>query len=161
MCIGLTGIPSNNYIYNLTRIKKAISLTNSTGGKVDTPWDIVPSPYNAKLLEDAVLSGFNVPVDGIGTGAYKTTLPSGVYSVILLVDQVPTETLWVNYPGYRFSDGFTETRKEIVNPIPTMRERSIYADPVAGQYFLSPSNDNKNYDIRVYGIYSGFTGMFN
>ncbi len=162
MAVNTTGAPANNYIYNLTRLKKAITLTNSTGGQIiDTSWNIVPSPYNAKILEQAALSGKNLPIDGIGTGSYSgSALPSGIYSVILLIDSIPTSTLWVNYPGYRFTDGYTETRKEIVNPIPAMRERTVYQDPQAGQYFIAPGIDNKSYDIRIYGVYSGFTGMF-
>ena len=154
----LTGTEANNYIYNLESIKKSINVIDIKGKTGDIIWDIVYTPYSPSGLDFCVASGVNVAIDGIGNSTYQSTLPSGVYSVILLLNEIPKQTMWVQYNSYRYSDGLVGSKKEIINPIPIMREHKLYEPTAAGQYTVAPGVEGKSYSITIHGVNSGYSG---
>ena len=71
-------------------------------------------------------------------------------------------TIFVHYPSENLDTNvFTPTHREIYNPIPVMREKLSFETPTAGQFSveLSPENQ-KFFDLTVYGINSGYSGNF-
>lgn len=156
----LSGVRVPNYIYNLENIKKSIYVTDNKGKTGSILWDVVYSPYSPSGLDFAIASGINIAVDGIGPTTHQTTLPSGIYSVILLVNEIPKETMWVQYNSYRYSDGLVGSKKEIINPIPVMREHRSFEAALGGQYSVTPSSDGKGYTVTIHGVYSGYSGVF-
>ena len=159
-----------NHLSNIDKTKASLFLTDSAGRVVGPnvlPWDLSISPINLRQLRDAINSGVDVDPEGLnyGTGYYTGRLPDGVFSVVLLTkDQIyrPGETLWVNYPGYRFSDGkLDRSRREIVNSVPIMRKTSPKRTVLPGQFRVEMDPANyKRHLLTIHGIYSGLTGEF-
>jgi hypothetical protein len=66
--------------------------------------------------------------------------------------------MWVQYNSYRYSDGLVGSKKEIINPIPIMREHKLYEPTAAGQYTVTPGVEGKSYSITIHGVNSGYSG---
>lgn len=162
---GITGQQVDRFLDNFSKVKDQISVIGTDGKKLtDFPWDIYCSPYSPEHLEQAVKNGQDIYVDGTSTGSYTGILPNGVFSVIMVSTQAPSNgnTVWVNYKGYRLEDGAVEpNRKEIYNPIPIMRQRAPNEFPRAGQFSVSLNKSNEKYfDVTVHGVDRNFTGYF-
>lgn len=160
----------NNYISNIDTIKKRIDIRGFDGKPVPNfQWDIVTSPYSYRDLLDAVDNNQTIHADGItpvnyDSGQYSGYLPDGLFSVVMVSPSLPNNgtTIFVHYPSENLDTNvFTPTHREIYNPIPVMREKLSFETPTAGQFSveLSPENQ-KFFDLTVYGINSGYSGNF-
>jgi hypothetical protein len=155
----------DQYVSNLESIKKRIEVRGSDGKGVDDfRWDIVTSPFTYGDVVSAVDGGKDIIADGIGSGQYTGFLPDGVFSVVMISPELPNNgrTVFVHYPAYNLEeDTLDSSHREIFNPIPLMREKLPFESPVAGQFSVEMNPDNqKFYNVTIYGVYSGFSGDF-
>ena len=57
---------------------------------------------------------------------YGEELPDSIHSVVILTEEIPNRTLWVEYRAADQADGFLNPgiRREIVNPVPMFAKKS-------------------------------------
>ena len=104
-------------------IRKVIRLSHVNSGAVLGAWDIEVSDLDY----------------------YGETLPTNVYSVVLLLEQIPDRTMWVNYPAVHFRKltGASDNMQEIVNPVPLFGTHS-------GRMGITTTiNELGSYDVEV------------
>jgi len=158
-----TGTIPDNYIANLEKIKNSISLKDRNGNLVpfdSYPYDIAISPYSPDVLQIAALSGLNVGLDNVGTYLSGRVLPNGVFTVLLLTTRntLDGESVFVHYNGYNYSNSEELVGyKEVVNPQPLFRERQPGETAEVGKFDLLMNNQGY-YDLKIYGIASGYNG---
>jgi hypothetical protein len=159
-----TGAVPDAYIANLEKIKNSISLRDRKGNFIPFdayPYDISISPYPVNALELAVASGLPIPLDNIGvTYLSGSALPTNVFTVILLTatNNFDGESVFIHYDAYDYvNKSDLISYKEIVNPQPIFRERQPGEEVGIGKYDLL-LNQEGYYDLKVYGIASGYNG---
>lgn len=158
-----TGSITDNYIANLEKIRASIKLRDRKGNDVtdQISFDIVTSSYTTNDLSLAVYSGSDLNLDNIGNQNVDLMLPDGVFSTILItnINRLSTsDSLFIHYNAYDFStEEETPGYKEIVNPQPIFRERHTTESPDIGKFDLI-LNSNNYYDLKIYGIASGYSG---
>lgn len=159
-----TGSITDNYIANLEKIRASIKLKDRKGNDLtdQISFDIVTSPYTTNDLSLAVYSGSDINLDNIGSQNTDLMLPDGVFSTILItnINKLSTnDSLFIHYNAYDFtSHEETPGYKEIVNPQPLFRERHTTESPDIGKFDLI-LNSNNYYDLKIYGIASGYSGQ--
>jgi hypothetical protein len=161
----ITGVDLSNYSSNLEKIRNSLRITDSAGVEIpfeQYPFDVVSSPYKPSDLIYAVQSGLDIKLDGVNISGsdYTGTLPTNVFSTVLLIKEIPTQTYWVNYPAYRYSDDtIVNNITEVINPISIMRELKDYRIPVAGTYSVQiDPMSNQKYNVTIYGIDGAYSG---
>ena len=97
-------VPNAQDVDDIEVIRQAVRLTSNTGTNKQVVWDIIAS----------------------STDYYGDTLPDGVFSIVLLLEQIPSSTTWVEYLASDVSVGFQDVgvRKEIINPVPLFGNHS-------------------------------------
>lgn len=157
-----TGVVPDNYIANLERVKKSIQLKNRKGEILpfdSFPYDVRISNSSPNILLSAISSGRTVYLDNIGGYASGYSLPNEVFSVLLLTqdNRIPDDSVFVHYDAYDLvSTDQIPNFREIVNPQPIFRVRHDLEPKDIGKFDIT-LNQNGNYDIKLYGIESGYT----
>ena len=158
-----TGSITDNYIANLEKIRASIKLKDRKGNDItdQISFDIVTSSYTTNDLSRAVYSGSDLNLDNVGSQNVDLMLPDGVFSTILItnINKLSTsDSLFIHYNAYDFNtQEETPGYKEIVNPQPIFRERHTTESPDIGKFDLI-LNSNNYYDLKIYGIASGYSG---
>lgn len=167
-----TGSIVSDYISNIEKIKNIISIKNSAGQIIsfdDYPFDVITSPFTPEILYQAVQSGLNLNINGITrfssvSGYLDNKLPTGVFSVILLLNDVfrsSSESAWIHYPAYDFeSKTSIPMRAEVINPSPILRKNLDNELPLPGRFSTLLDSESLLYTLKVFGVDGEYTGKF-
>ncbi len=158
-----TGTVPDNYIANLEKISNSVQLKNRKGESLSFdqyPYSVYYSPYSPDLLRSAIASGQNIYLNNIGSHLSGYILPDGAFSVILLThyNKIDNDSVFIHYNSYDLaSNSSAGSQKEIVNPQPIFRKR-LENEPAGVGKFDIIANENGYFDLKVYGIESGYNG---
>ena len=163
-----TGELVTRHYSNIQKVKEAISIKDSNGLAIPFetfPYEIVTSPYEVSDLYAAIQSGVDFQADGIQrsfTTQYTDTLPTGVFSVIMMLNKQTINkdtSVWVHYPAYNFNDGsINYTKKEVVNASPLMRKNIENERALPGRYSVSLDSQSLLYSLKVFGVHNDYSG---
>jgi len=165
-----TGNIVSDYVDNLEKIKNNISIKNSNGQQIpfdEYPYELKVSPFTVDNLYEATRSGLNININGVtlftGTsGYYDNSLPTGVFSVILLLNNIYREngsSAWVHYTAYDFeSKLITQNKSEVINPSPIMRKNLSDEVPLPGRYSTELDSESLLYTVNIFGVDGEYTG---
>jgi len=158
-----TGNLPDNYIANLEKISNSIQLKNRKGEVLpfdQYPYTVYYSAYSPDLLRAAVASGQNIYLNNIGGYLSGYILPDNMFSVILLThyNKIDNDSVFIHYNSFDLSSSSDMgQQKEIVNPQPIFRRRLENEAKGVGKFDILP-NENGYFDLKVYGIESGYNG---
>ena len=165
-----TGNKVNEYVDNIDKIKNSISIKNSAGKEIafeSYPYEIVVSPFTPVDLYESIQSGLNLNIHGITmfsgiSGYYDNKLPTGVFSVVLLLNDIyksDTDSAWVHYSAYDFeSKQNIENKLEIINPSPVMRKNLSDETALPGRYNTKLDAESLLYTVNIFGVDGEYTG---
>ena len=165
-----TGNIVSDYVDNLEKIKNNISIKNSNGQQIpfdEYPYELKVSPFTVDNLYEATRSGLNININGVtlftGTsGYYDNSLPTGVFSVVLLLNNIYREngsSAWVHYTAYDFeSKLITQNKSEVINPSPIMRKNLSDEVPLPGRYSTELDSESLLYTVNIFGVDGEYTG---
>jgi hypothetical protein len=167
-----TGNVVSDYFDNIQKIKNSISIKNSAGQPIEFeeyPFDIVTSPHTPENLYEAIQSGLDININGITrfssqSGYFTDKLPTGVFSVILLLNDTYKEindSAWVHYPAFDFEARTSvANRSEVINPSPIMRRNTDGEVPLPGRFSTLLDSESLLYTLKVFGVDGEYTGKF-
>ncbi len=96
------------------------------------------------------------------SGYYDNSLPTGVFSVILLLNSIYREngsSAWVHYTAYDFeSKLITQNKSEVINPSPIMRKNLSDEVPLPGRYSTELDSESLLYTVNIFGVDGEYTG---
>ena len=154
----------------MNKIKNSISIKNSAGKKIDFesyPYEVLVSPLNPIDLHESIQSGLNLNIHGITefsgvSGYYDNKLPTGVFSVVLLLNDIyksDIDSAWIHYSAYDFeAKENIENKLEVINPSPVMRRNLSDETALPGRYNTRLDAESLLYTVNIFGVDGEYTG---